>query len=40
MDGERRQYTDAFIGVAEELCGRMSGTGGEPKSRNQGRWTE
>ena len=25
MEGEWRQYKDAFVGVAEELCGRMSG---------------
>ena len=27
-------------GVAEELCGRTSGKGGTPRSRNQGWWTE
>ena len=26
--------------LAEELCGRTSGTGGTPRSRNQGWWTE
>ena len=26
--------------VAEELCGRTSGKGGTPRTRNQGRWTE
>ena len=40
MEGEWRQYKDAFVGVAEELCGRMSGKGGTPRSRNQGWWTE
>ena len=25
VEGEWRQYKDAFIGVAEELCGRTSG---------------
>ena len=25
VEGEWRQYQDAFIGVAEELCGRTSG---------------
>ena len=40
MDGEWRQYKDAFIGVAEELCGRTSGKGGTPRSRNQGCGTE
>ena len=37
-DGEWRQYKDAFVGVAEELCGRTSGGGGggTPRSRNQG----
>ena len=27
VEGEWRQYKDAFIGVAEELCGRTSGGG-------------
>ena len=40
MEGEWRQYKDAFVGVAEELCGRTSGKGGTPRSRNQGWWTE
>ena len=35
-----RQYNDAFIGVAKELCGRTSVKGGTPRSRNQGWWTE
>ena len=38
VKGERRQYKDAFVGVAEELCGRTSGKGGTPRSRNQGWW--
>ena len=25
MEGEWRQYNDAFVGVVEELCGRTSG---------------
>ena len=36
VEGEWRQYKDAFVGVAEELCGRTSGKGGTPRSRNQG----
>ena len=40
VKGEWRKYKDAFIGVAEELCGRTSGKGGTPRSRNQGWWTE
>ena len=40
VEGEWRQYKDAFVGVAEELCGRTSGKGGTPRSRNQGWWTE
>ena len=36
VEGEWRQYKDAFIGVAEELCGRTSGKGGTPRRRNQG----
>ena len=39
VDGEWGQYKDAFVGVAEELCGRMAGKGGTPRSRNQGWWT-
>ena len=39
VDGEWRHYKDAFVGVAEELCGRTSGKGGTPRSRNQGWWT-
>ena len=35
VEGEWRQYKDAFVGVAEELCGRTSGKGGTPRSRNQ-----
>ena len=38
--GEWRQYKDAFVGVAEELCGRTSGKGSTPRSRNQGWWME
>ena len=40
VEGEWRQYKDAFLGVAEELCGRTSGKGGTPRSRNQGWWME
>ena len=40
VEGEWRQYKDAFIVVAEELCGRTSGKGGTPRSRNQGWGTE
>ena len=40
VEGEWRKYKDAFVGVAEELCGRTSGKGGTPRSRNQGWWTE
>ena len=40
VDGEWRQYKDAFVGVAEELCGRTSGKEGTPRNRNQGWWTE
>ena len=36
VDGEWRQYRDAFVVVAEELCGRTSVKGGTPRSRNQG----
>ena len=37
VEDERRKYKDAFVGVAEELCGRTWGKGGTPRSRNQ-RW--
>ena len=40
VEGEWRQYKDAFVEVAEELYGRTSGKGGTPRSRNQGWWTE
>ena len=40
VEGEWRQYKDAFVGVAEELCDRTSGNGGTPRSRNHGWWTE
>ena len=40
VEAEWRQYKDAFVGVAEELCGRTSGQGCTPRSRNQGWWTE
>ena len=40
VEGEWRQYKDAFVGLAEELCGRTSGEGGTPRSRNQGWWAE
>ena len=40
VEGEWRQYKDAFVEVAEELCRRTSGKGGTPRSRNQGWWTE
>ena len=36
VEGEWRQYKDAFVGMAEELCGRTSGKGGTPRIRNQG----
>ena len=42
VEGEWRQNYDAFVGVAEEMCGRTSGggEGGTPRSRNQGWWRE
>ena len=36
VEVEWRTYKDAFVGVAEELCGRTSGKGRTPRSRNQG----
>ena len=41
VESEWRQYKDAFVWVADELCGRTTGkAGGIPRSRNQGWWTE
>ena len=41
LDDEWRQYTDAFVGVAYELCGRTSrGKGGTPRSRNRPRMVD
>ena len=40
VEGDWRRYKDAFVGVAEELCGRTSGKGGTPRIRNQGSWTD
>ena len=40
VEGGWRLYKDAFVEVAEELCGRTSGKGGTPIRRNQGWWTE
>ena len=44
MEGEWMQYKDAFVGVAEELCGRTSGEkryNEKQKPRPPGeRWTE
>ena len=40
VEGEWRQYRNAFVGVAEELCGRTSGKGSTPRSRNQEWWAE
>ena len=40
MECEWRQYKDAFVGVAEELCSSTSGKGGTTRIRNQGWWTE
>ena len=33
VEGERRQYKDAFVWAAEELCGRTSGKGDSGKPR-------
>ena len=40
MESEWRQYKNAFVGVAEELCSRSSGKGRTMRSRDQGWWTE
>ena len=36
MEVEWGHYTDTFVGMAAELCGRTSGKGDTPRSRNQG----
>ena len=33
------KYKEAFVGAADELCGRTSGKGGKSRSSNQGWWT-
>ena len=43
VEGEWRKYNDAFVGVAEELCGRTSGGGSDGegsggRSGKHGRW--
>ena len=40
MEDEWRQYKDAFTGVVGELCGRTSGKGGTPRSRNHARMVD
>ena len=38
VDGEWKQYKDAFVGVAEELCGRTLGEMRYTENRNQLYW--
>ena len=38
VDSEWRQYKDAFVGVAEERCGRTSGKEAESKDGGRKRW--
>ena len=38
VEEEWKKYKDAFVGVAEEMCGRTSGKGGRLK--NQEWWTD
>ena len=40
VDGECRQYKDAFVGVAEKLCGCRGKEVHVLRSRDQGWWTE
>ena len=39
LEEEWKKYKEAFVGAAEELCGRTSGKGGMSMSSNQGWWT-
>ena len=39
LEEEWKEYKEAFVGAAEELCGRTSGKGGTSRSSNQGWWT-
>ena len=39
LEEEWKKYKEAFVGAAEELCGRTSGKGGMSRSSNQGWWT-
>ena len=36
---KKKQYKEAFVGAAEELCERTSGMGGVSSRSNQGWWT-
>ena len=36
LEEEWKKYKEAFVGAAEELCGRTSGKGGMSRSSNQG----
>ena len=40
VEGEWRQYKDAFVGVAEELCGRTSGGGGRYTKKQKPRMVD
>ena len=39
LEEEWKKYKEAFVGVAEEICGRTLGKGGVSRSSNQGWWT-
>ena len=39
LEEEWKKYKEAFVGAAEELCGRTSGKAGISRSSNQGWWT-
>ena len=36
LEEEWKKYKEAFVGAADELCGRTSGKGGMSRSSNQG----
>ena len=38
LEEEWKKYKEAFVGAADELCGRTSGKGGVSRSNNQGWW--
>ena len=40
VEEEWKKFKDAFVGTAEQICGRTTGKGGSARKVNQGWWTE